>query len=94
MIPLMATFSRPVISGWKPAPSSMSADTRPSMARLPRVGFVIPARSLSVVDLPDPFSPMTPKVQPLGTSNDTESSAVKVWSGRRSERRLPLRRRS
>ena len=30
MIPLMATFSRPLISGWKPAPSSMRAEIRPS----------------------------------------------------------------
>ena len=28
-MPLMKTFSRPEISGWKPAPSSMSAEMRP-----------------------------------------------------------------
>ncbi len=74
----MATFSRPEISGWKPAPSSMSAETRPSTRRSPRVGLVMPARSLSIVDLPEPFSPITPNVVPLGTSKDTPSSAVKV----------------
>ena len=30
MMPLMKTFSRPEISGWKPAPSSISAEMRPS----------------------------------------------------------------
>ena len=29
MTPLMNTFSRPLISGWKPAPSSIRAETRP-----------------------------------------------------------------
>ena len=29
MIPLMKTFSRPEISGWNPAPSSISAEMRP-----------------------------------------------------------------
>ncbi len=92
MIPLMTTFSRPQISGWKPAPSSISAEIRPSTTRLPRVGLVMPATSLSRVDLPEPFSPMTPKVEPRGTSKDTPSRAVNVSSGRRSERRLPVRR--
>jgi len=35
IIPLMKTFSRPEISGWKPAPSSMSAETRPERTRSP-----------------------------------------------------------
>ena len=71
MIPLMATFSRPLISGWKPAPSSMRAEMRPSTRSAPRVGLVMPASSLSRVDLPEPFSPMTPKVAPRGTSKET-----------------------
>ena len=29
-MPLMKTFSRPVISGWKPAPSSIRAEILPS----------------------------------------------------------------
>ena len=33
MMPLMETFSRPLISGWKPAPSSMRAEMRPSTVR-------------------------------------------------------------
>ena len=51
----------------------------------------MPATSLSSVDLPEPFAPMTPKADPFGTSNETPSSAVKVSSGRRSERTLPVR---
>ena len=51
----------------------------------------MPAMSFSSVDFPEPFSPMTPKVEPRGTSKDTPSRAVKVWSGARSERRLPVR---
>ncbi len=39
MMPLMKTFSRPEISGWKPAPSSMSAEMRPSTVTLPVVGL-------------------------------------------------------
>ena len=39
MMPLMNTFSRPEISGWKPAPSSMSADTRPLTVTRPVVGL-------------------------------------------------------
>ena len=30
------------------------------------MGLVIPASSFSSVDLPEPFSPMTPKVVPVG----------------------------
>ena len=50
----------------------------------------MPAMSFSRVDLPEPFSPITPKVGPRGTSKLTPSRAVKVWSGERSERRLPV----
>ncbi len=39
MTPLMTTFSRPEISGWKPAPSSMSAETFPSTAIRPDGGL-------------------------------------------------------
>ena len=92
MIPLITTFSRPEISGWKPAPSSIRAETRPSTTRLPRVGLVIPATSFSSVDLPEPFSPITAKVEPFGTSNETSSSAVKVSPGARSESTLPVSR--
>ena len=67
MTPLMTMFSRPEISGWNPAPSSMSAETRPCTRTSPCVGFVMPATSLSKVLLPDPLRPMTPKVPPFAT---------------------------
>ncbi len=89
MMPLMKTFSRPEISGWKPAPSSMSAEMRPCTSTVPVVGFVMPATSLSAVLLPDPFRPTTPNVAPFGTANDTSSSAVNVSLGRRFLTRLP-----
>ena len=61
MMPLMKTFSRPEISGWKPAPSSISAEMRPcDRAPCPLVGLVMPATSFSAVLLPEPFRPITP----------------------------------
>ena len=60
MMPLMKTFSRPEISGWKPAPSSINAEMRPSTVTVPAVGRVIPATHLSSVLLPEPLRPMTP----------------------------------
>ena len=60
MMPLMKMFSRPEISGWKPAPSSISAEIRPSTTTDPVVGRVIPATHLSSVLLPEPLRPITP----------------------------------
>jgi len=54
---LSSTFSRPVKSGWKPAPSSSSEPIRPPVATRPSVGAMIPAIRRSSVDLPDPFRP-------------------------------------
>ena len=88
MMPLMNTFSRPEISGWKPAPSSMRAEMRPFTCTLPVVGFVIPATSFSSVLLPDPFRPMTPSVRPRGTLKVTSLTAANVSSGRRLRIRL------
>ena len=90
MTPLMNTFSRPLISGWKPAPSSMRADTRPATRTWPPVGRVMPATSFSRVLLPDPLRPMTPQVAPAATVNDTSSSARNDSSGRRCRTRLPV----
>ena len=75
MMPLMKTFSRPEISGWKPAPSSISAEMRPLTATVPLVGLVIPATSFSSVLLPEPLRPMTPSVRPVGTVKVTSHSA-------------------
>ena len=81
MTPLMTTFSRPEISGWKPAPSSMRAETLPSTRREPEVGLKRPATSLRSVDFPEPFAPMTPKVSPRLTPKETPESAATVSAG-------------
>ena len=73
--PLRYTFSRPDSSGWKPAPSSRSAEILPLDAIVPWSGRRILAMHLSSVLLPEPFSPMIPNVEPSGTSNDTSWSA-------------------
>ncbi len=75
-MPLMTTFSRPVISGWKPAPSSISAVTRPSTATVPEVGRRIPLASLSSVDLPEPLGPITATASPGATSRSMPSRAT------------------
>ena len=61
-------LSRPLNSGWKPAPNSSREATRPCTSTCPVVGAVIPVRSLSRVLLPAPFSPMMPTVEPCGMS--------------------------
>ena len=64
---------------------------RPSTLSAPRVGLVMPARSFSSVDLPEPFSPITPKVVPL---RHLEGDAVERGEGlvgREVESRLPVR---
>ena len=81
MTPLMTTFSRPEISGWKPAPSSMRAETLPSTRREPEVGLKRPATSFSRVDLPEPFAPMTPNVSPRRTAKETPERAATVSDG-------------
>ena len=73
--PLRYAFSRPVKSGWKPAPSSSSAEMRPSTSIVPDVGFAVPAMSLRSVDFPDPFAPTTPKHCPRSTAKLTSFSA-------------------
>ena len=83
MMPLRKTFSRPEISGWKPAPSSSSAEMRPRRGRVPLVGFVIPAMSFSSVLLPEPLGPMTPSVSPRCTVKVTLRTAGNVSSGGR-----------
>ncbi len=50
-------------------------------APAPRSGSRILARHLSSVDLPEPFSPMSPKVEPSGTSNVTSSQRPEVLVG-------------
>jgi hypothetical protein len=78
----MKTFSRPEISGWKPAPSSMSAATRPATTIRPLVGLSMPATSLSIVDLPEPLPPMRPNASPRPTVKSMPSRAAMASSGR------------
>ena len=84
----MKTFSRPEISGWNPAPSSISAATRPATVIRPVVGLSMPATSLSRVDLPEPLPPITPNASPWWTAKSTVSSAAIDSSGFRPLARL------
>ncbi len=68
-------FSRPVKSGWKPAPSSSSEPTEPATASLPLVGLKMPASRRRRVVLPEPFRPMMPIDSPGSISNETSRSA-------------------
>ena len=70
---LRKTFSRPDSSGWKPAPSSSSADIRLCTRTVPEFGWRMPAMHFSSVDLPEPFWPMTPNTSP---SLDVERDVV------------------
>ncbi len=90
MMPLIKTFSRPLISGWNPAPSSMRAEIFPSTLSRPEVGLAIPATSLSSVLLPEPFSPMTPNVIPFSTWRLMPSTAMTSSSAFKERNRSPL----
>ena len=68
-------LSRPLSSGWKPAPSSSSAATRPCTVTRPRVGVSKRVASLSSVLLPEPLAPMTPSASPGATAKVTSRSA-------------------
>ncbi len=76
--PFKYTFSRPVRSGWKPAPSSSSAATRPLTSTRPADGSTIRATSLRAVLFPVPFGPTSPTAVPGATSNETSSSATRT----------------
>ena len=74
-------FSRPLKSGWNPAPISRSAVTRPFTSSVPDVGFAVPARSLRSVDFPDPFAPTTPNDSPGATAKLTSCNAWTCSAG-------------
>ena len=48
---------------------------RPLAVIWPRSGCRMRARHFSSVDLPDPFEPIKPNVEPSGTSKETSSTA-------------------
>ena len=43
----------------------------------PAVGTYMPAMQLKIVLLPEPLGPMSPRISPSSTSNDTFETAVK-----------------
>ncbi len=74
-------FSRPVKSGWNPAPSSSRDPTEPPTAILPLVGLKMPASSRRSVVLPEPFRPTMPSDCPGSISSETSRSA-QISAGR------------
>ena len=64
---LVYIFSLPLISGWKPAPSSIRLDTLPRISIVPESGYIILVSILRVVLLPQPFLPTKPIASPLLT---------------------------
>ena len=82
-------FSRPLISGWKPAPSSIRLETLPRIVMLPSSGYMIRVRSLRVVLLPQPLWPIRPTASPFRTLKLMSFSTT-----RSSKRRRKLNRAS
>src|SRR3989338_3158589 len=72
------TFSRPVRSGWNPAPSSRRGVRFAPTSIPPSLGRLVPRRRERSVLFPAPFFPMMPRHSPRSTEKLTESSAVKV----------------
>src|SRR5712692_5088220 len=81
--PLRYTFSRPVMSEWKPAPSSSSEPTRPPTATRPDVGLTIPESKRRSVVLPEPLRPTSPTALPGSTPNvmsrSAQTSEPRAW---------------
>ena len=71
-------FWRPVNSGWKPEPSSRIEAILPLTGNAPAVGAVMPARILSSVLLPAPFSPMSASPSPRGREKVTSVQGVEL----------------
>ena len=64
MVPFRYTFSRPEYSMLNPAPSSSSAEIRPSTFTSPAVGVRTPVMIFKIVDLPEPLVPIIPTHSP------------------------------
>ena len=69
------TFSKPVNSGLKPAPSSSRAEMRPRVWTLPPVGVNVPLINCKRVDFPEPLRPIIPIDSPELTSKVTSRNA-------------------
>ena len=71
------TFSRPLRSGWNPAPTSIRPAMRPRVSTCPSSGRRTPEMSFNIVDLPEPLKPrsatdspwLIEKSIPLSASN-------------------------
>ena len=68
-------FSRPVRRGLNPAPSAISAPTRPRIAMRPVSGLISPVNILSSVVFPAPLRPTIPRQSPARSSNETSRNA-------------------
>ncbi len=91
IVPKRATFSRPVSSGWKPAPTSSRGTMRPQTSIFPVSCIAIPEINCVSVDFPEPFAPTMPKNSPRLTSKLTSESAQKrscSWARRTSVLRV------
>ena len=91
---LKRAFSRPVNSGWNPAPRSSSAATRPSTSTAPAVGRRMRAASCRDVLLPEPFAPMMQSVSPAEHSKETSRRAQNSALARRRRGQASSRNRS
>lgn len=75
MAPLRKIFSLPVISGWKPVPTSNREAILPLTLIFPVVGFVTFERSFNNVDFPAPLRPIIPTASPCSILKSTSRSA-------------------
>src|SRR5712691_6695562 len=85
MAPFRKMFSRPVRSGWKPAPISMSDPRRPVVTKEPDVGTVTRDRIFRSVLFPAPFIPINPSTSPRLTAKLTSRRAQnssRGWTAR------------
>src|SRR5664280_65122 len=85
------TFSRPVRSPWKPAPSSSSAASRPRRSTYPWFGVRIPPMTFNSVDLPEPLRPIRPRVCPDSSSKEMSRRAQNCSTCSRLRRKLTSR---
>ena len=69
-------LSTSVNSGSKPTPISINGESEPSTATDPRVGCSTPAISLSSVDFPLPFGPITPTFSPCSMRTSRPAMTV------------------
>ena len=82
--PFRKMFSRPVSSGLKPVPTSRRLPTRPRIIARPLVGVVIRVSTLSSVDLPAPFRPITPTASPSANVEAHVPQCPEILAARRS----------